>query len=715
MSERKIYAWDIETFKNTFSAVFKEVGTKNYIDFIIHEDDTLNHAEELWKFLYTKPQLVGYNSLNFDGQVIEEIWRKNMYDGRKIFEFAQKVIGTKDSFKLPYKQWTFTHKHLDLMTMNNFGIFGKPTSLKWLEFTTRQQSIQDLPYHFETELDESHFDDLIKYNRKDVDMTDEFYHLCRGMLDMRNLLIKKYDDQIILNQPNSSIGEKIVLYSYCDHTGQVPKEVKKRSTKRTKIVVKDIILPYIDFKLPLFKQVKSDFDDLVLKADKSGVIKLKGVYEKEIDFQDMKVKYALGGIHGCVPSGIYRSTDTHVIKTYDVTSMYPNLAISNKFYPEHLGPEFCDVYGNILEERKKYPKSTDLEMNLAYKEAANSVYGKSNSKYNGFLKDPRYTVQTTINGQLVLSMLGERLAEIGEFIMWNTDGSEILIPRDKEEEYQRICDEWCKLTGIDLEHDEYETMWVRDVNNYIAKHFDKTDEETGEVKIGKVKRKGMFMVYKDYINNWSKNPSALIIPEAINAYFIEGKDPEETVSTWNNIHDFLYGIKGGRNFEYWTVEVDADRAIQNINKHTERAIRYYCSTDGDNILKHWVGGKKLGDVPSAVPNTKGQKVRMLMRIPDRKGEVFRKKRINGETKIVSRYPDLDYQYYVSEAWRWINMLENGETNVEELTPSQPVASTLNQEPEETLDLELAPFEEYVMDKSLSDKDVAEKIIGDIDL
>lgn len=670
-SNDRVWVFDIETFSNLFSLVAYNPATDEWVEFVIFEEDELGQAEDLFLWLWEKPMLVGYNNLDFDGQVVEEIWRKKLTNAREIYAFAQSVIETKDKFDLPYKQWTFTHRHLDLMTINNYGIYGTPTSLKWLEFSTRQKSIQDLPYEHYDELKIKDVEDVIRYNRKDVEMTAKFFEICRGAIDMRNILSRKYDDRIIMNQPNSSIGEKIVLYSYADQTGIDSRSVKKKvGKKRKSINVSDVILPYIEFSLPLFQEVKKDFENLVLKADKSGTINLKGVYEKEIDFQNMKVKYALGGIHGCVPSGIYKSSDTHVIKTYDVTSMYPNIAIANKMYPEHLGDVFCDVYDNILKERKKYPKSTDFEMNYAYKIAANSVYGKSNAKYDGWLKDPKYTVSTTINGQLVLSMLGEQLAEIGEFIMWNTDGSEIIIPRDKEEEYYRICNEWCELTGIELEHDEYDTMWVRDVNNYIAKSPD-----------GKVKRKGAFAVYEDYVGRWEKNPSALVIPEAVQAYFLEGVDPHDTITNWNNIHDFLYGIKGGKNFEYWSVYVE-DNVIHNIDRHNERAIRYYCSTEGRSILKNWTGGKKFGDLPSAVPNTKGQSIQLLQNTRDNKGEIFREKRTliepskfsepdeNGKRKrlkkavyektIESRYPDLDYNYYIREAWKWINAIENND-------------------------------------------------------
>lgn len=674
--KKKSFLFDIESFANTFTFVAESTSSDERVEFIIYENDEFDQLTEFFYWLYKKPKLIGYNNLGYDAHVVEKIWRDKISDARKIFEYSSQLIKSKDEDNFGFKPWEFSFKHLDLMKMNNYTIYGKPTSLKWLEFTMRMQSIQDLPYDFDTELTEDQAYELLAYNVKDVVATKTFFLENINGIKMRQMLSEQFSDKFILNQPNASIGEKIILYSYADKTGKDHRVLKKsKGTKRKEIVVKDIILPYLNFKLPIFKEVKRDFENLVLKANKDGVINLKGVYEKEIEFQNMNVKYALGGIHGCVPSGIYKSTDTHIIKTYDVTSMYPNLAIGNRFYPESLGEVFCDVYGSILERRKLYPKSTDLEMNLAYKEAANSVYGKSNSSRDNFLKDPKYTLQTTINGQLALSLLGERLSEIGEFIMWNTDGSEILIPRDKEEEYNRICDEWCKLTNIELEHDNYDTMWVRDVNNYIAKF-----------ESGKVKRKGMFAIYDDYKGNWDKNPSALIIPEAINAYFIEGKDPGVTITNWNNIHDFLFGVKGGNNFEYWSVSIE-DNAVTGIERHKERAIRYYCSTKGNSILKNWVGGKKLGDLPSAVPNTKGQKIQMLLNIPDKKGEVFRERREilkprvmsepdeNGrrsviekgeyQTIIESRYPDLDYDYYIREAWRWINMIEN-----KEFTPSE---------------------------------------------
>lgn len=92
--------------------------------------------------------------------------------------------------------------------------------------------------------------------------------------------------------------------------------------------------------------------------------------------------------------------------SYDVASMYPNIAIANRVYPEHLGESFCDSYEDSHNERKKFSKGTPE--NLAIKLGLNSVYGKSNDKYSPFL-DPMYTMKITINGQLSLYVLMEQI------------------------------------------------------------------------------------------------------------------------------------------------------------------------------------------------------------------------------------------------------------------------------------------------------------------
>ena len=63
-------------------------------------------------------------------------------------------------------------------------------------------------------------------------------------------------------------------------------------------------------------------------------------------------------------------------------------------------------------------------------------------------------------------------------------------------------------TKLVLEYAKYKKMVIIDVNNYIGVYTN-----------GKVKKKGIFETTIDY----HKNPSYLIIPKALEAYFVEGK------------------------------------------------------------------------------------------------------------------------------------------------------------------------------------------------
>ena len=141
--------------------------------------------------------------------------------------------------------------------------------------------------------------------------------------------------------------------------------------------------------------------------------------------------------HGCIKPGVYESDDNYVIIDADVASLYPSIAVVNKLYPQHLGLEFCNVYESILKQRIEAKKAGNMTLSDGFKLSLNSVYGKSNDKYS-FLLDPVYTMKTTLNGQLMLSMLAERLVidiESIQKLQINTDGLTIKIHKKDLDNY----------------------------------------------------------------------------------------------------------------------------------------------------------------------------------------------------------------------------------------------------------------------------------------
>jgi hypothetical protein len=181
--------------------------------------------------------------------------------------------------------------------------------------------------------------------------------------------------------------------------------------------------------------------------------------------------YGVGGIHGAV-QGTVRSNDKRKIRTLDVASYYPNMAIANKIYPQHLGETFCKVYKELYEERKSHPKGSAA--NAALKLALNGVYGDSNNEFSP-LCDPAYTMSITIGGQLSLCMLMEKLIDHcgATIIMCNTDGFEYLCDVDNFDEADKWVKWWEDITGLTMEGDTYSVMYIADVNSYVAVKEDK--------------------------------------------------------------------------------------------------------------------------------------------------------------------------------------------------------------------------------------------------
>jgi hypothetical protein len=387
--------------------------------------------------------------------------------------------------------------------------------------------------------------------------------LSKEQIALRKNLTEEYNINLF-SASEPRISKELFLHFLSKETGIKKYDLKQMRTHRPKISVKDIILPYIEFKTATFQNLLKKFQEVDIYPGET-----KGGFKYSVQYKGVKTDYGLGGIHGARASKVYKSDSEMVIMTSDVTSFYPNLAIRNKWAPGHLPQkEFCDLYEWFFEERKKIPKKDPK--NYVYKIILNSTYGLSNDA-NAFLYDPEFTMRITINGQLSLTMLHEMICEEipGAMpLMQNTDGLETLIPREHVEKYMEICARWEKRTMLQLEHDTYSKLILGDVNNYIAVTED-----------GKSKCKGRFE-YKDLALH--KNKSFLIIPKAIHAYFVDGIDPETFLKDNQNIFDYCGGVKIRGDWQFYE-HVIVDGTFQ--KKEIQHTIRYFISKTGSKIIK----------------------------------------------------------------------------------------------------------------------------------
>lgn len=645
MNLSNAYVFDIEVYPNCFVLVARFLGEEKpvYKKFVLHE--SRDDYNLLLEFLRTKPTLIGYNNLSYDGQVIEHIYQSvSRKSTKEIYEFSEKAInGRKENeFNLPYSDWDLSFSHVDLFKINHFDNANKRTSLKWLEFSMRSPKMQDLPIPIGSEIANSSVDKIVSYCKNDVDNTTDFFYKCLPMIELRNDLVNKYQNHRIMNMSDSSIGEFVFKKALLE--SGISKKKLEAVTKRKTIAVADCILDYISFNSEEFNNVLSTFKSIIV--DDPWENGLKGVHQQSVVFDDMTFDFGTGGLHAAYKPGLYKSDDEEVIVTIDVTSFYPFLSIVNNFYPEHLGDIFCKIYKDLFDERKKHPKGSSE--NYALKIALNGVYGKSNSKFS-IMYDPQFTLKITINGQLLLTMLAEELSTLGRLLLCNTDGLEIKIPRSKLEEMYQICDAWEALTGLSLEYDTYRMIAFKDVNNYVA-----------QTENGTIKRKGMFRTYYDYTeednkpHSYDENPSATIIPEALCEYFVNDKSIEEYIHGVNNIYPFMYGIKGRKGFDYWLISAD-EKGVIDIEKRSERAIRFYMKERGANIYKFWKDDRK-NNIQAL---HKGHLVETAMNIT-KGGEINSIKKLKDGTSTVIENYEVNKEFYINECYEIISAIEAGQ-------------------------------------------------------
>ncbi len=652
--------FDVEVYPNCFVLVAKTLKDNEVHKFVFSEAE--DNYTLLKEFLRQKPTLIGYNSIAFDAQILELIWRsETKVSPKQIFDFVDEFIAKRkeDRFFLPYSEWDLSFAHLDLLKMNHMDSPNKMTSLKWLEFTLLFPKMTDMPIPVGSNVPPSSVSKLVSYCVNDVLVTETFFNKCLPMVSLRKELAEKFSNPRIYNMADSSIGEYVFKQSL-KQAGVTDKELKA-VIPRHSIDVGSCLLPYISFRGEEFNSVLDTFKSMTISnVSEDG---LKGIHSQTVDFKGMPFDFGTGGLHSSTKPGVYSADDNYTILTIDCRSYYPFLSIVNGFHPEHLNKDkFCRVYKDLYDSRAKYPKGSS--MNYALKIALNGAYGKSNNKYS-FLYDPKFTISITINGQLLLAMLAEALSEYGQLLTVNTDGLEIRVLKTLEAEVRSVCSEWELLTGLELEYGEYSKFCIKDVNNYIAVST-----------TGSIKRKGMFRVYSDYTgdggseHNFDENPSGIIIPEALCEYYVNNIPPEETISGCNSIYPFLFALKTRRNFEYWLISADED-GVTDIEQRGERAIRYFIKKRGANLYKFWLDDRK-----SKLQSVKkGHLVETAMSI-SKNGEIISiRKGKKGEpsTTVVNFEPDREF--YVSACYKIIQAIESGN----ELIPDESGYTTTDGE------------------------------------
>lgn len=679
---------DIEIYENYCLIGFMDIKTGEVWSWEFEEPLTVQERTAIRK-LVMKNLVVGFNSRGFDLPVLfaalkgysakalkrlanEIIVGKRGRNG----EFVQQKIWDIErdwEIDIPSKL-----DHIDLIEVAP----GK-ASLKVYNGRIHGKRMQDLPIAPEAVLTEAEKEEVYRYWKNDLQATKDLYLSLSEQIALRTELSKEYGIDL-RSKSDAQVAETVIKKRVEQITGTAPKKPDLANIKPFKYRAPD----YIRFENEHLNDLLDTIEAWEFKLSHSGKVQMpEFLSDAEITFEQMGetighltdeeegaqregslrlgtsvYRMGIGGLHSSEKRAVHKSDDEFVLIDADVASYYPNIILTLSLYPETMGKVFLKVYKGIVDRRlaaKAKQKEIGKEIealkariaeanrpselmteklrelegeyhrekvaNEGGKIMINGSFGKLGSRWSA-LFSPNLLITVTLTGQLALLMLIEWMELDGiSVVSGNTDGIVIKCPRSKVDDMKAIIKRWEKTTGFEMESAEYEAIYSRDVNNYIA--LKKGD---------KPKRKGTYA--KSGLEE-KKNPTMDICSEAVATFLSTGVPASKTIRECRDIRKFVTvrTVKGGA---IWNVkEVEFERIGKRGQQlkpgirfdaseaeYLGKAIRWIQSTCGNGAIHY-------KDSLNRVPKSEG--ARPLMELPD-------------------EWPDdVDFTWYVKEARRML--------------------------------------------------------------
>ena len=564
---------DIETYPRTFTLAAEHAWMPFRWAYEISDarDDSREIIDFIRWIASRGGRMVSFNGIGFDYPVIHTLMQMGRSDAKTLYDKAMAIIRSSDDDDRWMHMVKPSDRHvqqIDLYRVHHMDNKARATSLKALEFAMRMDNVSDLPFPVGTVLTPEQVVVLKEYNAHDVTATKKFYHYSQEAIKFREELLSKHPGKDWLSFSDVKIGVEFFMERLeaagvqCYTFG--PEGRKPRQTRRASIALREAILPWIRFENPEFHRVHQWLLQQV-------ITETKGVFEGvTASVGGIEFVFGLGGIHASVENEVIRCDPDTDIVDIDVEGYYPSTAIAQGFKPAHFPAVFSEIYAGLKEERGKHAKGTST--NKALKLAGNGAYGNSNNQFSPLL-DPMMTMQTTLNGQLLLCLLVEQLIKITglRVVQANTDGITVKCPKAHRAHMAAVITWWEGITKLKMEFAEYDVMCIRDVNNYIARYTN-----------GKVKRIGAYEWKHEKDGGrlrWDQNHSALVVPKVAEKVLLEGAPIRETVEQWSDLYDFLLRVKVPRTSRL--VGMHATQGQCGLPNTT----RYHIAKDGVRLFK----------------------------------------------------------------------------------------------------------------------------------
>lgn len=508
-------------------------------------------------------------------------------------------------------------------------------------------------------------DEMRHYNLNDVFIVCEMIRLYLDEIKLRYNISKAYGVDV-LSSSRSNIADKLFIKFYSEFSGLHESQWRGKKTDRTAMAFKRVIFPFIKFESENLKELLNELKQVVIYS--IGKKALKEIAPKyphfkylktdvnngwfEIKLNNLVYTIATGGLHSQdIPrelksklkyidspsTGESRSEaegnniwdkitdDSYIYVHFDIASFYPSIMDIYRIAPAHVNEGVFVKLIHWLKETRvtaKHSKEDYIDgipkdtLAQVLKIVINSIYGKLGFEM-GDICDRLAVLKVTINGQLMILMLCERLELAGiEVMSANTDGIVVKLYKKDKEKFNNITNQWMEETKLGADSEEYNCYVNRDINNYVIQEIN-----------GKISYKGALNPFM-YSVDLSKGYDMPIVAQAVVNYFLYNKPIMESLYECKNILDFCKTQNVGKQFHVEYTEYNETNVLQ-------RYVRYYVSNSGGKIEK--VNDNSL----SRSELCAGNKVSILNTLDDIKIE----------------YRNIKYSYYYEECMKIIDPIK----------------------------------------------------------
>lgn len=559
---------DTETYINYWLLQFLNVDTGKVIKFELPFD-----SKKLSWIMHSY-RTVSFNGIKYDLPII---WYAFLHqNNEQIKHLSDEIIYNNTYPKQLQSDFGFKihlTPHVDLIE-----VCPLRGSLKLYGGRLHAPRIQDLPFDVNASLRQDQFNIVVDYNISDLFATKILFNNLTEQLQLRTDLSREYK-QDLMSKSDAQIAEAVISSELKRLTGKWP--TKPKIDGDTSFYYKPPT--FIQFATPALQSVLDKVCSIKYSLMDTGRLNKGDIDNISIPIGNSIYRMGSGGLHSSEKNIAIKADNEHRLFDRDVASYYPAIVLQCGLFPAHLGENFLHVYKTIVDRRITAKKAGNIAISECLKICINGTFGKTGSPYS-VLYAPEMMIQITVTGQLALLMLIEKMELSGiPVVSANTDGILVYCPYSKQAEYLSIIALWEQYTGFITEETEYEAIYSRDVNAYLAIKKD-----------GSIKGKNLYYdpwrgkTARDGYWRFQKNPSTQICIEAIERLIIEKTPIEQSIRESKDITKFVSvkNVTGGAHKD---------------GNYLGKTIRWYYAKNTIGTIDYINSGNKVPDSDGAKP------------------------------------------------------------------------------------------------------------------